>query len=226
MQDLPLGYIYMKEVEVKLLSEVFVLDASKAMYWPSQQALLIADFHIGKINHFRKNGIPVPINAIEDNFNNLKLQIEKYSPERVYFLGDLFHSDYNLEWNLLQEVLDSYPEITFVLIMGNHDILPINIYQGSRLEIIPQSYVNEPIILTHHPMQTVPQGHYNLCGHIHPGIRLQGKGKQSIKLPCFYFNISQGILPAFGTFTGTSLIESKEDSMIYCIVENTLIRIE
>lgn len=216
----------MKEVSVMIHGVELILDAAKTIFWPDEKALLIADLHIGKINHFRKFGIPVPVEAISKNFDILNQQIEKYSPETVYFLGDLFHSHHNAEWELLQAEMTKHNDIEFVLIMGNHDILPDLTYKDSSLNIIKDKLEKGPFILTHHPMDNIPTRKYNLCGHIHPGVRLTGKGRQSLKLPCFYFNISQGILPAFGTFTGTSLIESNGDSTIYGIAEDSLIRIE
>ena len=76
------------------------------------------------------------------------------------------------------------------------------------------------ILLTHEPMEEIPTGTYNLAGHLHPGIRLVGKAKQSITLPCFYFGQQQGILPAFGSFTGLARIHPKKEDRIFVIVEN------
>ena len=47
---------------------------------------------------FRKNGISIPSFPSLNNLNVLKSAIEDYNPKQVVFLGDLFHSDYNLEW--------------------------------------------------------------------------------------------------------------------------------
>lgn len=219
-------YCIMQEVAIDIRGEELILDAQKTLFWPKMKGLLIADLHIGKINHFRKFGIPLPIEAISKNFEMLQEQIEKYSPEVVYFLGDLFHSRYNAEWDLLNNEMTKYSDINWVLIMGNHDILPPQVYENSPLTIVDSQLTLGPFMLTHHPMESIPAGAYNLCGHIHPGVRIHGKGRQSLRLPCFYFNNSQGILPAFGTFTGTSVIEISETAVIYGIAENTIIRIE
>ena len=55
--------------------------------------------------------------------------------------------------------------------------------------------VEAGLCLTHHPQQKVD--HVNLCGHVHPGVRLQGKGDnakstlfflspQPINSPCLW----------------------------------------
>jgi hypothetical protein len=41
-------------------------------------------------------------------------------------------------------------------------------------------------------------------------------------LPCFYFGKDQGILPAFGSFTGMALIAPQKDDRIFVIAENKI----
>jgi metallophosphoesterase superfamily enzyme len=88
-------------------------------------------------------------------------------------------------------------------------------------------YVNElregDLILTHEPMNEVPVGFYNLAGHLHPGVKLRGTGKQSVVLPCFYFSKHQGILPAFGSFTGIACLVPKKEDRVFVIAEDKII---
>jgi metallophosphoesterase superfamily enzyme len=58
---------------IDLCGEVLELMPQKAIYWKRERALLIADLHLGKVNHFRKSGIPVPSKA---NEKNLELMID------------------------------------------------------------------------------------------------------------------------------------------------------
>ena len=57
------------------------------------------------------------------------------------------------------------------------------------------------------------------CGHLHPGIRLRGKGKQSITLPCFFLSQHMGILPAFGSFTGLALQKPKAGERVFALAD-------
>ena len=41
-----------------------------------------------------------------------------------------------------------------------------------------------------------------ICGHLHPGATLKGRGRFRVKMKAFYFNSWIGILPAFGALTG------------------------
>jgi uncharacterized protein len=45
-----------------------------------------------------------------------------------------------------------------------------------------------------------------LAGHLHPVVRLNGPGRDSLRTPCFVMGERQIVLPAFGEFTGGSLV--------------------
>ena len=68
---------------------------------------------------------------------------------------------------------------------------------------------------------------FNLCGHIHPSFELKGKGKQKIKLPCFYITTKNIIFPSFGEFTGTHNIKLEKNSdEIILISKNELFHLD
>ena len=48
---------------IKIHTHQFVLHPTGGIYWKEKQYWLLADVHLGKVAHFRKNGIPVPRNA-------------------------------------------------------------------------------------------------------------------------------------------------------------------
>jgi metallophosphoesterase superfamily enzyme len=67
---------------------------------------------------------------------------------------------------------------------------------------------------------------YTFSGHIHPGIKIRGAGKQSLYFPCFYFGETYAVLPAFSRFTGLTRMEIKPRDKIFAIVENKIIKIQ
>ncbi len=203
--------------------EILTLLPEKAIFWEKKKALLLADLHIGKVTHFRNNHIPIPSQAALGNFENLELLIQKHHPKTVYFLGDLFHSYYNKEWDLLSFLLAKFKKVKFILITGNHDVLNDEHYDLAGIECMTELELG-PFHLTHHPLEE-PTEKYNLSGHIHPGIRLKGEGKQSLRLPCFYFGKEQGILPAFGNFTGLAIIKPKKEDSIYSIINKKVLKL-
>ncbi|MBT8190544.1 MAG: ligase-associated DNA damage response endonuclease PdeM [Saprospiraceae bacterium] len=200
-----------------------MLLPDKAILWEKYATLLISDLHLGKISHFRKQGIPLPAEAGEETLTRLGDIISKYLVRRVIILGDLFHSHYNNSWSLFLLFLKKHHEIAFDLVMGNHDILDKKHYIASNLTIHAEHLVIERFFLTHHP--DICEGYYNICGHLHPAIKLSGKGKQTFRFPCFYFKNNQAILPAFGYFTGSMNIEGLESDDIYAIADSTIFKV-
>ncbi len=207
-------------LEIKLQGEVLQLDPEKAIYWPGQKALFLADLHLGKAEHFRREGLPVPMAIRTKNLERIAGLLEKYQPERVLFLGDLFHSLHNQSWTVFCNFLKKRPEISFELVIGNHDILTDADYQEAGLVLHEEPYLMSPFILSHHPQEEILEGHYNLYGHIHPCVYLQGPGKQYLRVPCFHFGKYHGVLPAFGEFTGMARMETLDGDQVYIAIED------
>ena len=209
-------------MDVEILDEQFGLYPQKAIFWKSQDTLLLSDLHLGKINHFRKAGIPVPSKANDHNLEVFIDLIQVCKPKRIVCLGDLFHSHYNAEWEVFGEVVRHFSAIQFELVLGNHDIM--GKYQYERKGILLHDTLRMGrFLLTHHPLESVQEGDYNFAGHIHPGVCLKGKGRQAMTLPCFYFGDRQALLPAFGKFTGLAKIAPKKDDKVYIVAEDKVL---
>ncbi|MBN8578520.1 MAG: ligase-associated DNA damage response endonuclease PdeM [Cyclobacteriaceae bacterium] len=210
-------------MELELLNEPITLLPQKAIWYKQRSTVLMADLHFGKITHFRKSGIAVPPRANEKNAELLIAVLQHTRAERLIFLGDLFHSHYNEEWEVLGQVRRHFVSCSFELVLGNHDILSALQYERNKMVVHLEKYQMGNFLFTHEPLATVPETVYNLSGHVHPAVQLRGPGKQSITLPCFYFGKRQGILPAFGSFTGTARIVPKKNDRIFVIADNKVI---
>lgn len=212
-------------MEVIIGQEKFELLSEKAIFRVKDGTLIIADLHLGKVQHFRKNGIYIPPISAQKDYEILKQLIYNYKPLRIILLGDLFHSSHNYEWALFCDFVNTFKHIEFVLVLGNHDILEKQHYENVCLKLIQDTMEEGDLILSHYPMKDVPTRKINFAGHIHPGIALHGKGKQRIQLPCFYLHNNQLILPAFGSLTGLHLIDRMKEAKVYVIAENKVIEI-
>lgn len=214
-------------MELNLAGEKLLLSEDKIIYWSKQQTAFIADFHLGKTTHFRKSGIAVPMAIIKTEIDRIKNVILKFRPKRIFFLGDLFHSDLNHEWNVFNNFLQQHPTIEFILIKGNHDILKDVVYKLSHLKMEKEPFNLPPFVLSHHPVkkEKLNQEELNLCGHIHPGISIKGKGRTYLTLPCFYLEGSQMILPAFGRFTGLAKIKPAIGSKTFVVLNESVKKI-
>lgn len=201
----------------------FELLPSRAIYWPDQNALLLADLHLGKINHYRRAGYAVPTKANDENTTLLIDLLTRHRPARMIFLGDLFHSHYNEEWEVMGQVIRHFPNTSFELVMGNHDIMSGLQYERHGVVVHREELQIDQLLLTHEPRTNANEGLYTLSGHIHPGAKLFGLGRQALLLPCFYFGKNQGILPAFGSFTGLYPIKVVKGDQVFVIADGEVI---
>ena len=204
---------------IHINNQKFILHPSGSIFWVDKKVLLIADVHLGKISHFRKFGFAVPPDSISKNFLRLAEIMDEFNPQSVCFLGDLFHSSMNNEWDLFAAWVSDI-EAQIILIAGNHDIISPQRYQELGIDVFKELTVDD-FLLTHHP--TERSGFFNFSGHIHPCVLLQGKGRQFLKLPCFFHKPNQMILPAFGEFTGTYELVPSEDDKVYAVTKEEVI---
>jgi DNA ligase-associated metallophosphoesterase len=198
-----------------------VLLCRKALYKPDEKLLVIADVHLGKATHFRKHGIAIPAKAQQGDYDNLRSLLNETGPEKVYFLGDLFHSDFNGDWHTFCDLIKEYPGIQFTLIKGNHDIINKQMFKEVCIDVV-DIIEDGPLVYTHEPLKQVPDGKVNIIGHIHPGVVLSGMGRQHVKLPCFYREEQLLVLPAFGVLTGLYSMDIKAATAIYLVLSDSV----
>ena len=210
----------MRGLQVSLLHQELELLREKALWIEKHKILLIADIHLGKAAHFRKAGLPIPEEVHAQDFTILNQLIHSLGPERIYFLGDLFHSSWNQQWPVFESFVRKYSSISFLLIKGNHDIMLEKIYLHSSLIIQDSPVKIENLLFSHEPMEEIPEGYLNICGHLHPGIALKTATKQKLRLPVFYFSKNTLILPSFGNFTGKFMIQPKAEDLVWGVSEN------
>jgi DNA ligase-associated metallophosphoesterase len=176
---------------------------------------------LGKVAHFRKFGAAVPRLAVHKNFLLLDQLVDQFQPFHICFLGDLFHSSLNKEWQLFENWVAKTPA-KISLVTGNHDIIAPEKFESLGIDLF-QELILESFLLTHHPEER--ESYFNVCGHIHPAIRLRGSGRQHLRLPCFFKTNKQLILPAFGEFTGTHVLKPNKTDEVFVIVEDEVIKV-
>jgi DNA ligase-associated metallophosphoesterase len=209
----------------QLLGQQLLLLPQKAIFWQQEKALIVTDVHLGKVGHFRKAGIAVPRALEQNDLAVLSDLVDEYHPEKILFLGDLFHSDKNADWDWFVLWRKQFPKIKMILIRGNHDIIHDQHYIDLDVSLHNELAIG-PFLMLHHPLTEEKLENaegYVFCGHIHPGINLKGKARQSITLPCFAFGDKQAILPSFGRFTGKIAIRNQQTDHIFAVLQNKVI---
>ncbi len=54
---------------------------------------------------------------------------------------------------------------------------------------------------------------------MHPAVVLGGRARDALRLPCFHFGPSLGLLPAFGDFTGSHAVRRCPQDRVFAIAD-------
>ena len=211
--------------------QTFWLTKERVMYWEETNTLVASDIHIGKTGHFRKHGIAVPQDIYKEDMQRLFTAIQYFKPKQLVIVGDLFHSHANKELNLFTRWRNDFAAVDFILVKGNHDILPQNWYLENNIKVVDCLELNG-ILLMHdkecEPDNTIDKNGIKamISGHVHPAVTLRSGPRQEVRLPCFYFNGKQCILPAFSHFTGTFSVKPQKQDAVFVITSNEIMRLQ
>ncbi|MBI2274653.1 MAG: ligase-associated DNA damage response endonuclease PdeM [Bacteroidetes bacterium] len=205
----------------------FWLSPQRCLFWEEQRALILSDLHFGKTGHFRKHGIAVPQEIYKEDLQRLVELISYFKPRQLIAVGDLFHSVANKEMDWFLKWRRDLRELAFVLVKGNHDILTNEWYAQAGIDVQTGTYTVAGFDFVHDPEEAEDNGeNYIFSGHLHPGVHVNGLGKQSLQFPCYYFGKAMAILPAFSKFSGLAIIRKKKADTVYAIVNQSLVAIQ
>ena len=214
----------------RLKKQQLWLSPDRSVFWEEERSLIISDLHFGKTGHFRKSGIAVPQSVYKEDLQRLIAQIQYFQPKQLIIAGDLFHSHENKELELFKKWREDFPDLIIHLIKGNHDILLDNWYGNAGITVTTEKLATKNFHfihdITHITRSEPPVGNYFFSGHIHPGVRMNGQGRQSLCFPCFYFGRRYAVLPAFSRFTGLAMIKPGANENIFAIVENRVLQLQ
>lgn len=173
------------------------LVQGRALFWPREGALLVADLHLEKASFFAERGQMLPPYDSRETLARLALALRETGARRVFCLGDNFHDKRGID--RLEPhaagMLDALTRATdWVWIAGNHDD-PTGGAAGTFAKELDLS----GLILRHRALadETRPE----LSGHFHPRLSVRARGRR-IATPCAVRSESRLILPAFGSLTG------------------------
>jgi DNA ligase-associated metallophosphoesterase len=212
----------------KLNNETLWLSPARCIFWEEENALILSDLHFGKSGHFRKSGIGIPQNIYKEDLQKLFAQIAFFKPKVLLIAGDMFHSSANKEVDFFIKWRNDFPQMEIKLIRGNHDILTKQFYKEAKIEIVENKLVIKDFCFTHDIALSCnnENKHFTFSGHIHPGIKMNGSGNQSLMLPCFYFSKKYAILPAFSAFTGLAKIKPSASDHVFVLLKSQVMQLQ
>ncbi|MFZ6647065.1 ligase-associated DNA damage response endonuclease PdeM [Undibacterium sp. TJN25] len=209
---------------VTIDGERLLLLPQKAIYWPAEKVLIIADIHFGKAGAFRALGVPVPGGTTSQNLAALDGLIAAYDVRHILFLGDFLHAKSTAASSLraMQAWRDRHPDLRLTLVRGNHDLNAGDPPQALRIHVVDEPHRIRGFAFCHHP--SITSDAYVMAGHVHPAYRLSSR-YESLRMPCFVIGRSRAILPSFGAFTGAYTITRQAEEKIFVIADDAVIAV-
>lgn len=186
----------------------FVLTDSRALYWPRENALLVADLHLEKASFYARHGQLLPPYDSRETLERLADAVRKTGARRVFSLGDNFHDSQGparLEPHAEGMLAALTRIVDWVWITGNHDPA----MEAKSGGTIAEELEVAGMVLRHmaKPGETRPE----LSGHFHPRVQVKVHHRH-IRRPCLVVahngagsagaGSGRMILPAFGALTG------------------------
>ncbi|MEH6493847.1 ligase-associated DNA damage response endonuclease PdeM [Halopseudomonas sp.] len=196
-----------------------VLHGDKALFYPAESTLLVADTHFGKAALMRRRGLAVPSGQSRDDLQRLSRLVEEFGAQRLVVLGDVLHHRPMAGEPFLQQFpawLAKHAQLSVEAVIGNHD------RHAAGLDIGIQWYPHldlGPFRLCHEPMPVA--GKHVLAGHIHPAMQLTVAGDR-LRAPIFWLRRQLSVLPSFGAFTGGWNVPAEPDAQAVMVVEGHL----
>lgn len=191
---------------IEVAGERVLLLPQKALYWPREQLLVVADIHFGKAAAFRSLGVPVPHGTTAENLAALDALVDHHGARGIAFLGDFLHAK-AAHAPATQRAMLAWRErrrsLSLLLVRGNHDRHAGDPAAQLGIELVDEPHLLGPFALCHHPDLAAPG--YVLAGHVHPAFLLASRF-DALRLPCFLVGSQRMILPSFGAFTGGHLV--------------------
>ena len=213
-------------VIVECQGESLHLLPERALWWPAQAALLVADVHIGKAATFRALGQPVPGGTTLSNLHRLESLIIRLGASRLIVLGDFLHAPEARSAALLAALAEwrrRLSGVACIVVEGNHDRRAGDLPGDLGIERVPDPMALGPFSLSHGDRRR--PGRYALQGHVHPAYVLRGRAGERLRLPCFVFGEGGAVLPAFGDFTGHFSISPGPGDRVFVIGDGLVWRV-
>lgn len=169
-----------------------VACANGTLWLPDTQTLCVSDLHLGKSQRIaRRAGLMLPPFETLDTLNRLGETITRLHPQTVICLGDSF-DDLTAAHDLAPEAKSLITQLQagrkWIWIEGNHDAGPVDI-GGTHLAQTTVAGLTFRHIATEEKAE--------VSGHYHPKHLIAGATR-----PCFLYDATRIVLPAFGTYTG------------------------
>ena len=198
-------------VPLSFAGEEWFLLECRALYWPRQNALLVADLHLEKASFYASHGQMLPPYDSRETLQRVAEAVRLTGAKRVITLGDNFHDkcgSARLESHAAGMLGALTSMVDWTWITGNHDNGTDDLAMQAACggTVVPEMELGG-VVLRHIAKrgETRPE----VSGHFHPRLEL-AVNRRMIRRPCAVISTCDGaaadtgcrmIAPAFGALT-------------------------
>lgn len=210
---------------IEWINQEWQLLPERALHWPAQRSVIVADVHFGKAAAFRARGVPVPEATTAHDLARLTRVIQLTGCRQLILLGDLLHArDGRAEPTLraIRAWRDAHPILEITLVRGNHDHAAGDPPDDWRINCVDEPFEVAGIALRHAPdndprNKRTRTRRPTIAGHVHPCVRLSGADGSVMRVACFVLGERDALLPAFGSFTGKHALRPREGDRLFAV---------
>lgn len=207
-----------------LANESVHLLPDRALFWPGQNLLVVADVNLGKMAAPRRTGA-APASTPQADLARLTVLLTQTKAKRLLVLGDLFHlAPAQIEplIALFHVFRGRHPSVKFSVIRTNHEGDLQRFPTGWKMEWIADALHQPPFVFQHKPLADA-RG-YALGGQLQPCIALGGRS-EAARVPAFWFAATVGVLPGFSGASSGHIVRPKPGEQCIAVTPDGLVKI-
>ena len=211
---------------VDVAGQPFQLWPQRALYWPTQATLFIADPHFGKAAAFRHLGVPVPAGSSTADTGRLSWLLELTTAQRLVILGDFLHARHGREEHtlaVLERWRQRHSQLEIVLVRGNHDRGAGDPPATLEIRCVDEPWAMGDFACAHDPEAADPD-RYTFAGHVHPAISLNMPAAP-MRCRCYVLGRRVAVLPSFGSFTGSHPVHRRATDRIFALGPDAVVEV-
>ena len=184
------------------------LTGDRAAWIVAEEAVVIADLHIGYARAARRRGGYLPNAEPPAALATRVLAVTaKLGARRLVIAGDLRHSTRDVDAEELAEVDEFLARLSPLqrvdLVAGNHDRGTVGM--TARVTV-------GDVDVIHAPPAHVP-GRWTVCGHLHPSATVRDETGAGARYPCALLGPRTLVLPAFTDWAGGARLSRVREAL-------------
>jgi uncharacterized protein len=192
---------------VLLCGRSLIADPTGAIFWPSENTLIVSDVHLSSCSYLDSHDVLLPPYDTTSSFEKLEEALDRYDPAKVAVLGNSFEglSSRGLTYHQRDWLQDMMEGRDWYWVTGE-DAAPLP--EGIGGQAVPQLMLNGIKLRASAIRAPVAN---EIAGGLHPVAQISQYG-HVVRGRCFVTNGMRLIMPAVGNYSsGGNVLSSAFD---------------